>query len=380
MERKKEGFDNSKSNPQIGNRKATRKRYAKFRLYYMIFFLLFAAISFYLATTKFFLIEAVDVSGTNKYTKEEIIEFANIKIGTNLFKVDKKKIKKEMIEKYEYIEDVNVKVVFPPSIIFEIKQAEPFALVKDNDDYLLVSEKWRVLERTAEPVMTRMPIVMGMSTPKNPQAVTQTKNVEGTQMAMVKDDANSDDENQLNGEKSNELIKKNTGQAMPGEYLSKENNETLAMLTSLLEAFELTNFSGVTKIDISDRLNMKIVYQDRLLIHLGNIDNLEYKLNFIKKIKEFEEESNFEGVVDATIPGVSDSTIPKELRVREMDISAMISENAVSVGELIPFTELQSSPQESSEESAKESSDESGKAVKSIEKDSENSTSSGNNN
>ncbi|MEG1965757.1 MAG: hypothetical protein RR064_06370 [Oscillospiraceae bacterium] len=60
MERKKEGFDNSKSNPQIGNRKATRKRYAKFRLYYMIFFLLFAAISFYLATTKFFLIEAVD--------------------------------------------------------------------------------------------------------------------------------------------------------------------------------------------------------------------------------------------------------------------------------------------------------------------------------
>ncbi|MEF9983105.1 MAG: FtsQ-type POTRA domain-containing protein [Oscillospiraceae bacterium] len=349
MESKKEGFGNSKSNPQSENRKEVRKRYVKYRLYYLIFFLVFAAISFYLATTKFFMIESVDVSGTNKYSKAEIIEFANIKIGTNLFKVDKKKIKKEMIEKYEYIEDVNVKVAFPPSIIFEIKQAEPFALVKDSDDYLLVSEKWRILERTAEPVTTRMPIVMGMSTSTKSSVEAKAENDKNAQTAAAESEINSDEEEQLSVQKSNFSIDKSIGQAQPGEYLSKENNETLAMLTSLLEAFEKTDFKDVTKIDISDRLNMKIVYQDRLLINLGNVDNLEYKLNFIKKIKEFDEESNFEGVVDATIPGVSDSTIPKELRVREMDISQMISENAVSVGDLIPFTEMQSTSQVNSD-------------------------------
>lgn len=45
--------------------------------------------------------------------------------------------------------------------------------------------------------------------------------------------------------------------------IPEENNESLGMLRYLVEAINATGFENITKIDLSDRLNMYIVYEDR---------------------------------------------------------------------------------------------------------------------
>lgn len=329
MDKKNNGFGNSKSNPNVKKKKIN----SGFGIYYIILAMIFTSIVLYLATTKYFIIEALDVSGTNKYTKEQIIDYANVKVGTNLFKIDKKEIEKKLIENFEYIEDIKIRISFPPKVIYEIKQAEPFALVKGETDYLLISEKGRILEKTATPVMTRMPVVMGM----NAKTEDKTKVLESAaddaltqsseESSKLESDNTENSQVTANDEAENMDINAYSAQeeVETGGYITTENNETFQMLINLLDVINTTNFTDITKIDISDRLNMKIVYQDRLLIELGSIDNLEYKLNFVKQINEFCDETCFEGVVDATIP--------KQLRVREMDISEYLAKDTFTTTE-----------------------------------------------
>ena len=74
------------------------------------------------------------------------------------------------------------------------------------------------------------------------------------------------------------------------------------MLTYLVDALESTGFPDVTQVDLTDRLNMQIVYQDRLLIQLGSEADLEYKLQFVTYALENSVEEGFEGILDASIP------------------------------------------------------------------------------
>ena len=294
------------------NKRSVKKH--GFGIYYFLVIALFLGTAFYLATTKYFMIENIYVEGNNKYPNEEIIASSGIEKGSNLFRLKKKKILSNLIDKFEYIQDAKIKIIFPTSVIISINQAEPFALLKDGEEFLLISEMGRVLERSEKIVNTKMPIVMGMGKEKKKE---EPQNIEEDSPAIEKDN-NLKDKQEDKIVMFSDLKEGHKTKIQPGDYISKENNETMAMLISLIDAFEKTDFNDVTRIDISDRLNMKIVYQDRLLIDLGSGDNLEYKLNFVKKTKEFGEELYFEGVIDATIP--------KQLRVREMSIQDLLND------------------------------------------------------
>lgn len=318
-------------NRRKGKRQETKPvKKQKFGIYYFLVFALFFGTAFYLATTKYFMIENIYVEGNNKYPNEEIIASSGIEKGSNLFKINRKNIISDLIDKYEYIQEAKIKIMFPTSVIISIKQAEPFALLKDGEEYLLISDMGRVLERSDKIVNTKMPIVMGMGkeNKKEKSEKSEASELSGSSSnEEQKEEASKENKESKENKKEDKALetaysdqKNGVKKIEPGDYISKENNETMAMLISLIEAFEKTEFTDITKIDISDRLNMKIVYQDRLLIELGSEDNLEYKLNFVKKTKEYKEELYFEGVIDATIP--------KQLRVREKSIQNYLNESS----------------------------------------------------
>lgn len=55
------------------------------------------------------------------------------------------------------------------------------------------------------------------------------------------------------------------------------------MLKSLVDAVEETGFERITLVDFTDRLNMLLVYDNRVMIELGSQANLPYKLKFAQK-------------------------------------------------------------------------------------------------
>ena len=88
-----------------------------------------------------------------------------------------------------------------------------------------------------------------------------------------------------------------------GSYFDREKDEAFDLLKRDDDAVATAGLSEITKIDIENPVEMSLTYRDKLLIRLGSITELSYKLNFVKNIIETKLEQDEMGVIDATKAG-----------------------------------------------------------------------------
>ena len=65
----------------------------------------------------------------------------------------------------------------------------------------------------------------------------------------------------------------------------------------MIKELNKSKLKGVTKIDITDRLNIKFTYQDRIDVELGGSSDMEYKIKFIKAAIEDKTDESFTGKI-----------------------------------------------------------------------------------
>ncbi len=232
-----------------------RRRRGNMILYYLLLLVVMISVAVTLSLTVFFGIEQVTVTGADRYPQQDLVQATGVALGDNLFRIDKQQIIQNLI-KFPYIEEVRVSRAYPPAVVAQVVQAQPVAAVKTGESCLLLSDKGRILETgLAEP-------------PEGVLAVT------GFAVA-----------------------------GLPGEFVPQEHQENLMMIRYLLKAIEETGFEGVRELDLSDRLNMKVNYEDRIQLELGSEGELDYKLRFAQSVIEQQLEPDFEGIVDVSDPG-----------------------------------------------------------------------------
>ncbi|MEM1485389.1 FtsQ-type POTRA domain-containing protein [Oscillospiraceae bacterium PP1C4] len=256
-----------------------RRRTGRHTLHYILILLVAAAILAILSLTVFFRIEKLSVAGTTKYAAQEIIDQSGIKVGDNLFRVSEDKVSKQLVEKFPYVEAVTLKRTFPPSLTIQITQAKPLGAVDTPTGFLIIGRSGRVLEIGAQTLPEDMTVVSGMYL-YNPQ------------VGKVLGEGYKKDE-QAEAEKEQEAFK---------------------MLTYLVDAVAQTSFERITMVDFSDRLNMMLIYDNRIMIELGSELNLSYKLKFAKRVITDELEPSFEGILDVSIE--------KEVWAKPADVAA----------------------------------------------------------
>ena len=246
-----------------------RRRRGRNTLAYIMLMMVALTAGVVLSLTVFFKIGEVTVTGSNRYPRNEIIQATHVEIGDNLFRVKPQDIKDTLVDNYPYIESVAVRKAFPPAIHLTLTEATPMANIAYADYYVLISDQGRVLENSLLAPVSDVPVVVGVP-----------------------------------------II-----QAIPGELMDKELWENVQMLQYVTQAMANTEFTGVENIDLSDRLNIVLTYEQRMEIQLGVEDDLEKKLRFAKQVIETELEETFEGILDATNPG--------EIRARPTSILQM---------------------------------------------------------
>ncbi len=241
-----------KSARKVSSRRRRRRRRGNMILYYLLLFLVIVSVGVTLSLTVFFGIETVTVTGTDKYTQQNLVQATGIALGDNLFRIDKQQIIENLLS-FPYIEEVQVSRGYPPGLLVQVTEARPMAAVKTGGDYLVLSGKGRILE-------------VGLQEPPDTALVV-------TGFAI-------------------------TGQ--PGEMAAEEHQENLLMIRYLLQAVTQTGFTGIQELDLSDRLNMVVNYENRIRLELGSEGELDYKLNFARTIIEQELEPGFKGIVDVS--------------------------------------------------------------------------------
>lgn len=238
-------------------RRRKRRRRSKNTLYFLLVGFFAAAVLVMLSLTVFFKIEYIEVKGNDRYSQTELISASGIRPGDNLFRVDKAALKEKLQTNYPYIEDVKFERILPSTAVIVIRQAVPIGtFVQSDGSYALVSGEARILESGVNP--TSVYVI-----------------VKGVEIA----------------------------DRTPGSYLPETAGEEFVTYEYVYAALEETEFGAITELDLGDILNIKILYENRILIELGSVSDLSKKLAFAKYALETTVERSFEGVMDLRIPG-----------------------------------------------------------------------------
>ncbi len=249
-----------------------RRRTGRQTLNHLLILIVAAAIFAVLSLTVFFKIEEIGVEGSTRYAAEEVIQASGVKPGDNLFRISAKTVTKRLLEaNLSYVDMVKLKRVFPAKLVIEIIEATPLGAVDTAAGYVVIGQTGKVLELGAQTLPEGTTIVTGMYL-YDPQV--------GRKLGEGYDP-------------------KEEAEA------AEQESEGFTMLSNLVEAVEHTDFQGITMVDFTNRLNMIVVYEDRILVELGSHGDLEYKLSFVKRVIEEELDPSFQGILDASLAATS---------------------------------------------------------------------------
>lgn len=255
--------NNSEAAPaKSGTKKQRRRKKGKLMTpFYIVLLLFIVAGALYFCLTMLFNVDRITVEGCTLYDTAEIIKTSGIGKGDNLFQVDTKYAEDKLFSVYNYVEKAEVKKNFPNGITIKITEAEPFAAVEDADGYTLISAGGKVLERGLEELPEGKMAVRGLSTIGS----------------------------------------------------SEEDIKRLELLNTISAAMKSLNMTGYNFLDLTDTLEIAMIYQDRVKVELGNELELPYKLQFVDEVVRDKIEPTGFILVDASTAG--------KITTREMTVS-----------------------------------------------------------
>lgn len=223
--------------------------------------LVFFCVGIVLALTLFFNINKIVVSGDKVYSDKEIIDASGVNMGDNLIFLSKTTLNEEISSELAYVGSAKIKRRLPSTLEIIITKTEAYMAVAKDGYYILLDRNGKVLEKDLETV----------------------------------------------GEN---IILANLGEISSikvGETIVLKEDKVFTKLDNVLAECENVGITEITSVDLSDIYNIKLVYQGRITLELGETDkdNLSSKLALGKAAieRQNEENNNYRGTINLTVDG-----------------------------------------------------------------------------
>lgn len=243
-----------------------RQRRSNLNSYYALAVVFVAIIVLILCMTVFFNVKSINISGATLYSKEQIMAVGGVSGGGNLIRTNTDVIEKRLSDNLAYVDAVTVSKKYPSSLEIKITEAVQAAELQEKDGYYLVSESGKILEKNSERKNPKLPLVKGF---------------------------------QLKDPKVN------------GEMVSKDSFKT-DILSQMMEEIDALSFENINVIDLTERTNIVLEYDNRIEIRLGSSVDMDYKLTSIKATIDEYLAEGYEGILRYNGVSSGISAIPKK--------------------------------------------------------------------
>ncbi len=188
-----------------------------------------------LSLTVLFKTESITVSGNGNIPKNDIIASSGLNLGENIFTAPKGRAEERLEKIYPYIQQAEVKSVFPNSINIEITMADPACIVEGLGGFYIVSSEGKVLEVAATADEMEAPVIEGV----------------------------------------------NVGGKVAGDFVEFGTTVVGEALKEMFTAFSDLGAEKITAINVSaedETVELKYVYDNRIVVYLGIPEHITYKV------------------------------------------------------------------------------------------------------
>lgn len=213
--------------------------------------LIIAVFGAFILSSDLFSLKNIYVTGNKTVPKDDVIRLSNLQYGQNVFRINKKKIVKNIFDSPK-IKAVRIKRILPSSLSLDLVEREAVALIPYLGSYLSIDEEAMIIEVDGISEKTSVPIVEGFA---------------------------------FNDFKI-------------GEVLRIDSNEQLDAALEISKALKNSKFiEDVSMINIEDLDNIMLTTRTGIRVYLCNND-IDYKIQLAKAIVEDLIKNNEKGIID----------------------------------------------------------------------------------
>ena len=184
-----------------------------------------------LSLTVLFKTEKIEVEGDQYYYEDQIIAFSNVQLQQNIFIATMGSTPENISKNLSYVEEADVSFSIPDTVKITIKNAIPSYVIKNGNEYLLVSSKGRILDTVPE---------------------------------------NKDNLPEL---KCGELK-----ETKVGENVSFTDENVPDILEAVSDSLIENEVKDITGFDVTNTANITLNYDNRITINIGLPEDIDYKI------------------------------------------------------------------------------------------------------
>lgn len=259
------------------NSKEQIKSESKFKrtylwLKFILILCLFLATLVLAALSPLFNIDHIEVYGNRHYESRDIVDATGITVGsngfktigsslTNIFTLRYGNAEQSVLKYYPYVKDVKVRYIIPGKVRIEITERDPIAVVPYLGTSLIIDNEGYVLGTVKSTEKHNLPVVKGLR-------------FEDFEL---------------------------------GQALKVDNRESLDQVINVMKAvnssdkedrFKIKNL--IKFIDASDKNRVCLFIDSRIVVNLGDLKDLDYRIRVLKQLflKNFKKEDK--GFLDFT--------------------------------------------------------------------------------
>ncbi len=214
-----------------------KKRKTNMSFYYIMVVALVMCVGMALSMTILFNIKDIQIHQDTQYSDGDIMTAGGVRKGDNLMRISTDKIKEKIMQNLVYIDDVEVKKNFPSTLIINITQSVPSANIQCDKGYLLVSDGGKILDVLEQPKVDLL-VVKGFS----PATTDINQNIQS------------------------------------------EDEQKTKIYETLRAEIKNTGITKILAVDMTDKYDIKLNYDNRIQVRLGNSSDMNYKLRYAQKV------------------------------------------------------------------------------------------------
>lgn len=251
-------------------RKVLRRRRIIRRLTALAMLLCVIAAGIYLTVTMLFKISAIQVrtadgvvSEAGGYSSEQIVQALGVNLEENIFSFDPASKAAALEQVFPMLENIRVERDYPGTVVIQVTEAQPAYTMQTSGGWLTLSASLKILSSDgAQPA--------GLPTLYGGEPVSQTP---GTQLSFEQPAPAS------SAASDSAVSDSASGTA------EEAGDKRLDSLNTLLAALDALGMRGdVTRIEFADPEEMSFLYQDRISVLLGTLNELDYKLKLAQHV------------------------------------------------------------------------------------------------
>ena len=254
-------------------RAAIRRRRIIRRLTAFALLLCVIAAGVYLTVTMLFKISSIQVQTADGvvqeaggYTSDQILQALDVHLEENIFSFDPGSKAAALEKVFPMLEDIRVERDYPGTVVVRVTEARPAWAMQTSSGWLTLSGGLKILEKdSAQPA--------GLPTLYGGEPVSAEPGEQLTFAAEPKADSTPDS------------TPDSAADSSASGTVEEEADQRLESLNTLLAALDAAGMSAdVTRIEFADVDEMAFLYQDRISVWLGTLNELEYKLKLAKHV------------------------------------------------------------------------------------------------